>query len=225
LILFGRKKIALFCFAFIVSIAFIGWSGSRGALAGLLVGTALATLFLGRAISIFRAGIAFCSLVSGLMLSLFLPTPAPEFGILRIVSSIKGDDLGNGRSAVWESAFTEFLITPWIGHGTGSFNQNMRELYGFDYNHPHQFILQYFYDWGAIGGAAGGLLLFILFLSCLRYGRQHKDVAAYASIASLCTIAVVGMIDGALFYPLSIFLAIVAVACGFVSPPKNLTTR
>lgn len=222
LVLFGRKKIALFCLVFTVLVTFIAWSGSRGALIGLLFGTVAGAAALGHAVSKFRAGIAFLSFVAGLSASLILPAPTPEFGLIRMVSSLEQDDIGSGRSLVWKSTVAEISNSPWIGHGSGTFNKNMRETYGFDFNHPHQFILQYFYDWGIIGGTAAGLLLLMLFLWCVKVGRQYNDAVSYASLSALCTIAAVGMIDGALFYPFSIFLALLAVACGFINSPKDL---
>lgn len=221
LILFGRSKILGYCLIFIALVTFIAWSGSRGALIGLSCGAVFGALTLGFRFSLLRMVLAILCFGAGMGASLTLPVPAPEFGLVRMVSSLEQEDIGTGRSFVWKSTISEISKAPWIAHGSGSFNKNMREMYGFDFNHPHQFILQYFYDWGLVGGAAGGLLLLLLFLSCLRHGRQHKDAAAYVSIASLCTIAAVGMIDGALFYPLSIFLAIVAVACGFVTRPAG----
>lgn len=220
-VLFGQAKLAVFSVTFSIFVTFIAWSGSRGALVGLVSASALGAVFLGGSLSKLRVGIASLSFVAGLAISLAIPAPGPEFGLVRMVSSLEQEDIGSGRSFVWKSTISEISKAPWVGHGSGSFNKNMWEIYGFDFNHPHQFVLQYFYDWGAIGGGAGGLLLFLLFLTCLRHGRQHKDAAAYASITSLCTIATVGMIDGALFYPLSIFLAIVAIACGFVSRPAE----
>ncbi len=223
-ILLGRSKIAVFCFSFIVIVTFIAWSGSRGALIGLLCGTVVGAAVLGNRLSKFRAGLALLCFGTGMAASLTLPAPAPEFGLVRMVSSLEQEDIGSGRSLVWKSTISEISKTPWIGHGSGTFNKNMREAYGFDFNHPHQFILQYVYDWGVIGGGAGGLLLILLFFACLQRCRQYNDVAAYGSISALCTIAAVSMIDGALFYPLSIFITVLAVACGFVDSPAKLQT-
>lgn len=221
MIMLGRSKIPVYCLILIAVVTFIAWSGSRGALIGLSCSAVFGAMMLGCRLSLFRMGLAILCFGTAMVISLKLPVPAPEFGLIRMVSSLEQEDIGTGRTFVWKSTISEISKGPWIGHGSGSFNRNMRETYGFDFNHPHQFILQYFYDWGVIGGGVGGLLLIFLFLSCLQLGRQHKDAAAYTSITSLCTIAAVGMIDGALFYPLSIFLAIMAVACGFVSRPAE----
>nr|WP_246156555.1 O-antigen ligase family protein [Sphingorhabdus profundilacus] len=222
LILLGRTKTALFCLTFAALVTFIAWSGSRGALIGLLLGTVVGAAVMGNALSKLRVGLAVLSFFAGVAASIIVPNPAPEFGLIRMVSSLEQDDIGSGRSIVWKSTVTEISKSLWIGHGSGTFNKNMHEIYGFDFNHPHQFILQYFYDWGIFGGTAAGFLLLILFLACVKVGRQHNDAAAYASISTLCTIASVSMIDGALFYPLSIFLTGLAIACGFVNDSTQL---
>lgn len=223
LALFGRKRTVTYSLILAGFVAFIAWTGSRGALAGLLFGMLAGAVFLGRLPTNSRIIMIVLSVVIGLAASLMLPTPAPEFGLVRIVSSVGQGDLGNGRFFVWESTLTEILKTPLIGHGSGSFKQNMHEAYGLDFNHPHQFIMQFVYDWGLIGGIAAGLLLLKLFLICLSNSRKSKDSAGIALLSSLCTLAAVGLIDGALFYPFSIFLALSIVACGFVTDQSNGT--
>lgn len=217
LLLFGRSKTAAFAFAVVVLVAFIAWTGSRGALVGLFLGTVAAIAMLGRLPTFARGVSMLASCIVGLAISIIIPNPAPEFGLVRMASSLAQDDIGSGRSLVWKSTLVEISKSPWTGHGSGSFNQNMQKIYGFDFNHPHQFLLQYVYDWGVIGGILGVLLILVLFVFCWQRARMHNDAAAYASIAALCVTTAVGMIDGSLFYPFSIFLAIAVVTCDFVN--------
>lgn len=217
LLLFGRLKTILYAVAVIVLVACTAWTGSRGALTGLILGTVAAGCIFGRLPTISRTVAAIISVATGLYISLFIPNPSPEFGLLRMTRTLAQEDISSGRSSVWNSTLTEIFKAPWTGHGAGSFNQNMHKIYGFDFNHPHQFFLQYVYDWGVFGGAAGLLLLLVLFVSCWRHASLRKDASGYAAIAVLCVLAAVGMIDGALFYPFSIFLALAIVACNFVN--------
>ncbi|WP_373473250.1 O-antigen ligase family protein [Sphingorhabdus lacus] len=214
LLLFSRRNIAALCFVVIFLVTFIAWTGSRGALVGLFFGPALAAFMLRRSPTKTRAGLLVMSFAFGLAASLPLPNPAPEFGLVRMASSLSQDELGSGRSFVWKSTITEIKKSPWIGHGSGSFKQNMQSIYDFNFNQPHQFVLQYIYDWGLFGGGAAGLLLLLLFLSSLGRAREVNDAAAYAAITALCTVAVIGMIDGALYYPFSIVIAAAVVAIG-----------
>lgn len=216
LFLFSRKMKATLCFAVVFLIAFIAWTGSRGALVGLFFGPALAALMLWRRPANVRTGLLALSFAFGLAASVPMPTPGPEFGLVRMASSLSQDELGSGRSFVWESTLTEIKKSPWVGHGSGSFRQNMKSIYDFSFNHPHQLVLQYIYDWGLLGGGAAGLLLLSLFVSCWERSRVTNDAAAYAAVSALCTIAVISMIDGAFYYPLSIVLAAAAVATASV---------
>jgi O-antigen ligase len=217
LLLFGRTKILLFSIVVTTLVAFTAWTGSRGALAGLFIGIAIAVVAYAYLPKLSRAFALSGSVAGGLAISLLIPNPSPQFGLLRIASSMAQEDVSNGRSILWNSTFTQILKAPWIGHGSGSFNQNMREIHGFDFNHPHQFLLQYVYDWGLIGGFAGALLLLLLYTSCLQRARQTRDASGYAAVCVLSVTIVVAMIDGALFYPFSIFLALAIVACNFVN--------
>lgn len=217
LALFSQKRNVVYSLILAGFVAFIAWTGSRGALAGLFFGMLAGTVFVGRIPMYSRILMVLLSIIFGLAVSLTLPTPAPEFGLVRIVSSVEQGEIGNGRFFVWESTLTEILKSPLIGHGSGSFKHNMQEAYGLDFNHPHQFILQFVYDWGLIGGIAAGVLLLKLFLFCLTNARVSRDSAGVAALSSMCTLAAVGLIDGALFYPFSIFLALSIVACGFIS--------
>lgn len=216
LLLYGRTKTMLYAAALIILASFIAWTGSRGALAGLLLGVIAAACFIGRLPAIGRTLCAIICISAGLLISLFIPNPSPEFGLWRMTGSLAQEDLSSGRGSVWSSTLTEIFKAPLTGHGAGSFNLNMHKIYGFDFNHPHQFILQYIYDWGVIGGAAAMLLILMLFVFCWQQARRRKDAAGYAAVAALCVLAAVGMIDGALFYPFSIFLALAIVACNFL---------
>lgn len=216
LFLFSRKLKATLCFVVVFLIAFIAWTGSRGALAGLIFGPALAALMLWRRPTNVRTCLLMLSFAFGLAASVPLPTPSPEFGLVRMASSLSRDELGTGRSFIWKSTLTEIKKSPWVGHGSGSFRQNMTSIYGLNRNHPHQLVLQYIYDWGVLGGGAAGLLLLSLFVSCLGRSRVIDDAAAYAGVSALCTIAAISMIDGAFYYPMSIVLAAAAVATASV---------
>lgn len=220
-LLFGRKQTAIYCFVVILLVTFIAWTGSRGALLGLFLGPVLAVLVLWRSPIKSRAGLLTVSFAAGLLASLPLPAPAPDFGLVRMASSLSQEEVGSGRSFVWKSTLAEIKKSPWIGHGSGSFKHAMKGKYGFNFNHPHQLVLQYIYDWGLIGGGAAGLLLLLLFFASLKRAREINDAPAYAAISALCTIAVVGMIDGAFFYPLSIILAVAIAAIGFAKISGN----
>jgi O-antigen ligase len=87
----------------------------------------------------------------------------------------------------------------------------MSRLYPIDLNHPHNFVLQYVYDWGLIGGAAATSLLALLGVAILRARAQSLMVrfTAIAAYVSTCTAA---LIDSPLFHPLPMIGAIALIA-------------
>ena len=212
LLLFGADKYSWrygLCITGLV--AFISWSGSRGALIGLIAGSLVSLVFIKKRPSrnalLATGGYMF----SGMGLSIFLPAPTPAFGIFRILSSVQGNsDISSGRLDVWLKTIDHIRTGPFFGHGSGRFNWNMHEAYGMDFNHPHQFILQYVYDWGMVGGAAALLSLLVLAFATLRKARDHP-LAGYAAISAIITTVGIAMIDGALFYPISIMLTLALV--------------
>lgn len=215
LLLFGKTKSAIWCLIVATIVMFISWTGSRGALAGLFIAPLIASLTLWRALPLRRTALLMMSFVVGMAASLPLPAPAPDFGLVRMASSFSQEDLGSGRNYVWKTTIAEIAKSPWIGHGSGTFRPSMKSLYGYGFNQPHQFVLQYVYDWGLLGGGAACLLLLALFYTCLMHARRVNDASAYALVSMLCIIAIISSIDGALYYPMSIVLAATVVAIGF----------
>ena len=87
----------------------------------------------------------------------------------------------------------------------------MRELYDFDFNHPHNVVLQYVYDWGIIGGGAGLLILSWLGIRLFSTNDNGSSVR-FVSIAGFTATLAISMIEGTLFHPLPIFICIALVS-------------
>lgn len=214
LLLFCQKRTAIWCVIVAAIVMFISWTGSRGALAGLLISPAIAALAIWRALPLRRTALLLMSFVVGMTASLPLTVPTSEFGLVRMASSFSDDDVDSGRIDVWKKTIAEIANDLWIGHGSGTFRPSMEKIYGYVFNHPHQFVLQYLYDWGLLGGGAACLLLLTLFATSLSRARIVIDASAFAAVTIQCIIVAIGSIDGALFYPMSIVLAISVVAIG-----------
>jgi len=213
LLLFHKGKGTWFnALAVFATVCFISWTGSRGALASILVCSFLALLIV-RKMPDFRALAITCgSIFLGMAASLSIPSPAASFGLFRFVSKVQTpENITSGRLEMWQNTFIEITKSPWLGYGSGSYNGHMRELYGFDFNHPHNFILQFAYDWGIFGSAAVTALLVILGISIARRARQNM-LAGFAAIAAFLAMIMTALIDGALFHPLTIILPIAVLA-------------
>lgn len=218
LLLFHKGKAKwLYALAVFATVCFISWTGSRGALASILVCSFVGLLVVRKMPDFKSIAITCGSIFLGMAASLSIPSPAASFGLFRFVSKVQApENITSGRLEMWQNTITEITKSPWLGYGSGSYNGHMRELYGFDFNHPHNFILQFAYDWGIFGSAAVTALLVILGVSIARRARQNV-LAGFAAIAAFLAMIMTALIDGALFHPLTIILPIAILAPVFMS--------
>ncbi len=213
LLLFGNRipkyQSATIVFALV---AFIAWSGSRTALFAILVSTVAALIFV-RTMPQMRALASLVgSFAAGLGFSMLFPAPSPMFGLLRMFDKFQDtDNISSGRVQFWFDTFAEVSKNPWLGYGSGRFRANMNELYGISFNHPHNFILQFSYDWGVFGAAAA--IALIALLMTIIWKRAPADpLSGFAAAAGCLTLLSIAMVDGAFFYPLTIIAAICLAA-------------
>ncbi|MBP7952485.1 MAG: O-antigen ligase family protein [Sphingorhabdus sp.] len=226
LILFGAasRRWAYTALLFVI-LLFLSWSGSRGALLALAAATCAALLLFRHmppVKSLLSIIGAYCFAAAA---SLALPLPNGSFGLYRFAEKIADSaDVSSGRIDIWRNTLTEIANSPWLGHGSGHFNGNMRAIYGFDFNHPHNFILQFAYDWGILGALAAALMLALLGVAIFKRSAGRANLAGFAAMASFLTLMAIGLIDGALFYPLTIMMAAATLAPIFAAyPPPSVT--
>lgn len=222
MILFAeRQKIWVHAICFATLLAFVAWSGSRAALLGVAVGSLFALTAIRQKPRWKRMLLALGVALSGLGVSLPIPTPAPEFGLFRMVEATNAPDMSSGRLHIWSKTITEIESAPLLGHGAGTFRENMGQKYDLGVNQPHQFILQYIYDWGLVGGSAALMLLGMLCLKAMSLARENSDLTGYLALAGLFSAAMIAMIDGAFYSPLSIAIALIFLTPLFAGPGSD----
>jgi O-antigen ligase len=188
-------------------LTFLMWTGSRGALISLCVATGFAAWRARTAIKVNRALFFVSATVIALITSVLIPVPDSSFGLVRMAESVSSSDLSSGRVQVWQHSVSAILDSPVLGHGAGTYRQNMVSINGVSLNHPHNFILQFVYDWGLLGGGfmLASLAIFGVELLSSPVGRADARFLASSAFVTLVSGA---MIDGPLFYPLPIIIAI-----------------
>jgi O-antigen ligase len=192
--------------------AFIAWSGSRTALFAILVSTVAALIFVRTMPNIRALASLIGSFAAGLGFSMLLPAPSPMFGLLRMFNKFQDtDNISSGRVQFWFDTFAEVSKNPWLGYGSGRFRANMNELYGISFNHPHNFILQFSYDWGVFGAVSAFALIALLMTIIWKRAPAHP-LSGFAAAAGCLTLLAIAMVDGAFFYPLTIIAAICLTA-------------
>ncbi len=202
---------------FLLVFAFALWTGSRATLIGFVVGIVIGLLSV-RSFSSYRnILLAACSALLGTAASLLAPLPDPAFGLFRLVnSSSEQVDSSSGRLELWGNTWQQIMQSPWVGHGAGRFRENMHFLYGIELNHPHNFVLQFIYDWGFLGGFVALLLLATLGWKILKV-QDTNPVAQFAAITAFGAICITAMVDSPLFHPLPIVIALALIAPVFVT--------
>ena len=213
LFLFGdgsRKYGILICW--IVAWTFIAWTGSRAALLGLSAGVFAAFLFThGAAVKAKWAQLGI-SATGGVAISLALPNPDPAFGLIRMFQDTSSEaDSSSGRIEIWQQTWQHILQHPWVGHQAGTFGSRMQELYGYDLDNPHNFVVQYLYDWGFVGGSAALFLIGCLAVSIFRR-RAHAAILVFPAFAGMALLLSIGLLEGMLYHPLKMVLVMAMIA-------------
>jgi O-antigen ligase len=199
----------------------IAWTGSRAAWLGLLVAVITGCIFVRASVSGDRFKLLGLSLFLGTAASAALPNPTASFGILRFWSSIQpGVEMSSGRIELWTSSFTEIMKQPWIGHGAGRFANNMGEIYNYDLDNPHNFLFQYIYDWGLLGGCAGLMLLAFLGRAIFRR-RDRQAMVVFSAVSGFSLLIFVGLLEGMLYHPMKMMLVMLLIAPIFRTSPKQ----
>ncbi len=191
-------------------LTFIMWSGTRAALLSFVIAVCIAAFLHKDVVGGKKLMALAAASVVALLLSLALPSPAPGFGFIRIADSLDSGDVTSGRLQIWADTISAITNSPVFGHGAGTYRDNMAALNGYPFNHPHNFILQLTYDWGALGG--GLVLAFITWLGwfIISTPTTHKNlhflaIATYASVLSMA------LVEGTLFHPLPILLGVALI--------------
>jgi O-antigen ligase len=193
-------------------VTFIAWSGSRAAILGLIICT-IAGWFFTRPHVPYKKLLALGgSYAGGLALSLVIPNPSATFGLFRFFGTLQpGVDSSSGRIEIWQNTITQILQQPWLGHGAGRFSANMGKLYGYDLDNPHNFALQYLYDWGIMGG--GAALALLAWLGLLIYRARHNQpILVFSAIAGYAILLFIGQLEGMLYHPLKMLLVMAMIA-------------
>lgn len=186
------------------------WFGSRGPFLGLMIGLAITALMLSEfRHPVFLARCA-ASLATGACLSVLVPSPDNQgFNALKrfFGSSTDMQEFSSGRTAFWKETVHLILDRPWFGHGGEQF-RFISKLADHTYRHPHDFVLQFLFDWGLVGGGAALILLACMVAAAL---KGHRQGTPASKIGLLGVISMLGfaLIDGILFYPFTIAVTIV----------------
>lgn len=224
LLLNDRRRWIALGVIFVLTV-FLAWTGSRAAFFGLTLALAVAIYVVRGTVSASRISMLSLTCFAAMLATVVLPVPDSSFGIMRMISASdvrQQSDVSSARTLVWEKTIDEIIRAPLMGHGSGRFLGNMDAKYRFDLDNPHNFILQFAYDWG-IAGVAIALLLLMLGSAKLFMLPMISPLATFCAVSGLMLMLSIGMLEGMFYHPLKMLLASALVAPAFALARQQQT--
>lgn len=222
----GRYRALSLAVVFVL-IMFLAWTGSRAAFFGIGFALVISLFVLRHHIRAGRVGALAITLILALLAAIPLPVPSDSFGVLRMINASdtrQTGDISSARIEVWQNTAREIAQAPVIGHGAGRFIGNMSEKYGYDLDNPHNFILQFAYDWGLVGLTVALALLWIAGLHLYRL-PVISPMASFCAVSGFTLMLTIGMLEGMFYHPLKMLLVSALVAPSFALAQREAEWR
>jgi O-antigen ligase len=191
------------------------FSGSRAAFGAAVLGCAVLAFAI-------RSRFWRFALVSGSLFVLAIPismlvAPHADYGAGTIIRRTLGlgmesgsvTEYTSGRWEIWSETFRRFLDRPWIGHGEGQARHGIETLYG-GFNHPHNSILQFLYQWGLVGTIALACLVWRA-LRNTRSAIATEPQIALPAMAIFWSLAAFSLFEGSFYHPLPIVFSLLSL--------------
>ncbi|MGP8307456.1 O-antigen ligase family protein [Vibrio sp. YIC-376] len=216
----------LFLVCTITSISLLIWLGGRGAILSYLIGliVSLAIMYKHHQLKIKRL----LRLVFLIIVSVIVSTPLNIYswnGLNRLLETRKYysqdiNAISTNRIELWRLSWEFIKEKPFFGYGAESFLLNSETIF----RHPHNFIVQWLFDFGAIGTLL--FLSFIIFTIITGYSNVKSKLRIKNLISIVIFVGILsnGLISGTLYYSPSFFILCI-VSAFILSTPYRFVTR
>lgn len=200
----------LLCFS--ASTFYIFYTGSRGGAYALLVGLTLAAVYLAwHRQKIYTSRVIVLILVAGALVLASEILPAlPWPPILHRMGDAEVD-MQSGRGAVWAFAWHSIEQSWFWGYGPVPFSELPNYPLRTVFYHPHNIGLQLLLHWG-VAGTLIALAIFISIIPNIWTALQQKPRLALLPATALATMSAHALVDGNLYYPFTMAVAVIAFA-------------
>lgn len=122
-------------------------------------------------------------------------------------SSLQRYDL-SGRYEIWEYAINKIIDRPFLGYGPNGFAiiafNDVNYVSSF-YAQPHNFIIQFLFEYGIIGTTLFLLLVGLLAFHCKKKLFETRNNNLIFSGLPIIGLTAVGMVDGSYYHPAIVF--------------------
>lgn len=209
-----NAKLRTFIFL-VAAFLLLDLSGSRAGMGGALITCCLALLLRPSSRGKLTGLIAAAFLVAAI--PGYIIAPSESWGLASIVyrvADVGGEqydgDFTSGRMDIWVGTVRAIIANPVFGYGEGQFRLVVPEALHL-YNHPHNSLLQFVFQWGFLGTGALAIAAFPLAQAIFKNwsALQSRSLAA---ILVLTGIGAASMLDGALFYAFPLLIAAICMA-------------
>jgi O-antigen ligase len=200
----------------------VEWSGGRAAFGAAICATGvLVALSVGRRRQVLKLSVA-CSLIA--MPLSYVAAPAPQWGPVSIFTrvALNTGNFSSGRAVVWAETWRRIGDAPVIGHGQGQFRQEVKAVRG-RYNHPHNSLLQFLYDWGFLGTILLGAMLLRSGITVLRAPLERLRPGLPAIGAGVGLLAM-SSLEGSLYHAFPVMVVAICWALIVANAGRNATT-
>ncbi|MHA6317010.1 O-antigen ligase family protein [Altererythrobacter sp. CAU 1778] len=122
----------------------------------------------------------------------------------------KTQSVMSGREAFWAETATRIADHPWFGHGEGQF-RHVVAVAEQSYNHPHNSVLQFLFQWGVVGTLAVALMLLPTLLALPAKLKAERRLAV-PCISLVLAMAMMSMFEGSFFHVYPSLLTVICLA-------------
>ena len=200
------------------------WSGGRGGLFALLASIAVVALIVpGFSSKMWRFIVT--SIVTGAGLSLLLPVPSVDYGLLgRVSKSVNSntiDGMSNtlngistGRLTVWSDAYHIFLEKPVFGQGVAQYRHITERADLVKLEQVHNILLESLISFGLVGTVFLIFLLGRIWVSAAFRFRGAHSLATVPMFLVATSLLVHGLVSGTYYHIHSVIM--IAISLGFL---------
>lgn len=220
-----QKSPRVHIFLLFINTTIMLWLGSRGPVLGIIFGFVVCVIFFPEMRKLLFWARSAIAIGSGTLASVILPIPDnASFGaIQRFWSKGTGDQMTSGRFELWLESLELLSNKPLFGYGAHQYQFASDYAMGM-LKHPHQSILQFFFDWGLVGGSMF-LCMFAMLLFNAFFVSQCLPATKLVSALMVSTLIGFSFVDGVFFYPITIAITVVFLIWPIVEGGRNRQDR
>lgn len=197
----------------------LAWTGTRaGVLAAAVAMAIYAFYFRVRILKAPFVVTGFCCVAGALVGMALVPYNQADFLLFAPGDLDSADSITSLRSSWWLALVQAYFHNPIVGFGPGSSSYLAGPGFA-PHVQPHNFILEFLLNWGAIAGCAALYLLSRTVRGSHRLARANPSAIPFVLMAD--ALLVVGLFDGTLHFAqhLMLFAAALGIAFGFGRQP------